>query len=412
MGILMTGIDHGAAPIDIRTIFSFTKKDMADALGILKGQKGILGCVMISTCNRMELYLSTNEDFSDSIFDLLCEIREVDAEKYRQYFNILEGRKAVRHLFRLSAGLESRILGDDQIITQVKDALSFARDCYATDHVLETLFRQAVTGAKKVKTTNNLLPADQSVVKTAIRTLKEDGYSFDGKTCLVIGNGVMGKLAANSLEKQGADVTVTVRQYRSGHVEIPEGCARIDYGRRMERFPFCDYVFSATVSPNYTLTKELAASKVEKPMVLVDLAVPRDIDPQIGELEGIRLFDVDDFREEAVSEAQKAAISEAEQLLNEQMQEFFDWYDCVDLIPQIQHIKELAGSDLEVRLTKQIRQLPISPDEKKELNAQIESAAERTINKMIFELKGCVTRSAFLELLDGMEKIYGEKNDG
>ncbi len=412
MSILMTGIDHTDAPIDIRTIFSFSKKCTAEALNILKQVKGICGCVLISTCNRMELYLSTDEAFSGSILDLLCEIREVDPGPYRQYFRFREGREAVRHLFWLSAGLESRILGEDQIITQVKDALSMARECYATDHVLETLFRQAVTGAKKVKTTNNLLPADQSVVRTALHTLQEAGYSFDGKTCMVIGNGVMGKLAALSLAELGADVTVTVRQYRSGIVEIPEGCSRIDYGRRMEFFPSCDFVLSATVSPNYTLTSEQIAQQIKRPMVLVDLAVPRDIDPSSAKLDGVKLYDVDDFREVAVSEEQKTAIAEAKQLLNEQMQEFYDWYECVDLVPRIQQIKKSAGEDLEVRLTKQIRQLPISGEEKKQLKEQIESAGERTMNKLLFELRQKVSDAAFREMLDGMNEIYGgEAND-
>ena len=281
MGIQMIGIDHSVAEIDIRTIFSFTKKCTAEALEQLKQVKGVEGCVLLSTCNRMELWVSTNEDFSDDLYELLCRIREVDPGRYRQYFKRREERDAVHHLFRLAGGLESRILGEDQIVTQVKDALAFARENFATDHVLETLFRQAVTAAKKVKTGIALSPSDQSVVHIAIQTLKEQGYIFEGKKCMVIGNGVMGKLAANQIRRQGADVTVTVRQYRSGIVEIPEKCHRIDYGRRMELFGECDYVVSATVSPNYTLTRELVEEHLQKPVVLIDLAVPRDIDPQV-----------------------------------------------------------------------------------------------------------------------------------
>ena len=408
MGIQMIGIDHSVAEIDIRTIFSFTKKCTAEALEQLKQVKGVEGCVLLSTCNRMELWVSTNEDFSDDLYELLCRIREVDPGRYRQYFKRREERDAVHHLFRLAGGLESRILGEDQIVTQVKDALAFARENFATDHVLETLFRQAVTAAKKVKTGIALSPSDQSVVHIAIQTLKEQGYIFEGKTCMVIGNGVMGKLAANQIRRQGADVTVTVRQYRSGIVEIPEKCHRIDYGRRMELFGACDYVVSATVSPNYTLTRDLVEEHLQKPVVLIDLAVPRDIDPQVRELEQVTLFDIDCFRDDARSEEQKEAIRQAEACFAEQMDEFYTWYECVDVIPKIQDIKEKVAMDLELRLQKKLRELPVEEEVRAQLREDIESAAVRTMNKLLFGLRDGVERKTFRESLGCLEKIYEE----
>ncbi|MCD8105820.1 MAG: glutamyl-tRNA reductase [Lachnospiraceae bacterium] len=440
MAIRMAGIDHENAPIDIRTVFSFTKKSMAEALEILRRVKGVEGCVMISTCNRMELYLSTGEEFDSDIYELLCAIRDIPGSlDYRPYFCFRQEREAVHHLFRLAAGLESRILGDDQIVTQVKDALGFSREQYAADHVLETLFRMAVTAAKKVKTRGALSSTDQSAVRAAILTLKKDGYTFAGKKCMVIGNGVMGKLAATELRQQGADVTVTVRQYRSGVVEIPPECSRIDYGRRMELFGECDYVLSATVSPNYTLTRELVencrkrmadredlvilndagkeqipADPVEdvslRPVVLIDLAVPRDIDPSVAELDGVRLYDIDCFREEAVSEAQKQAIADAELLFEKQMEEFFNWYECLDVIPKIQAIKEQVALDLEKRLTRQLRSLPVPMQEKEALDKEIEAAAERTMNKLLFGLRGCVSDAAFRECIEGLGKLYDPEN--
>lgn len=408
MGIQMIGIDHSVAEIDIRTIFSFTKKCTAEALEQLKQVKGVEGCVLLSTCNRMELWVSTNEDFSDDLYELLCRIREVDPGRYRQYFKRREERDAVHHLFRLAGGLESRILGEDQIVTQVKDALAFARENFATDHVLETLFRQAVTAAKKVKTGIALSPSDQSVVHIAIQALKEQGYIFEGKKCMVIGNGVMGKLAANQIRRQGADVTVTVRQYRSGIVEIPEKCHRIDYGRRMELFGECDYVVSATVSPNYTLTRELVEEHLQKPVVLIDLAVPRDIDPQVRELEQVTLFDIDCFRDDARSEEQKEAIRQAEACFAEQMDEFYTWYECVDVIPKIQDIKEKVAMDLELRLQKKLRELPVEEEVRVQLREDIESAAIRTMNKLLFGLRDGVERKTFRESLGCLEKIYEE----
>ncbi len=406
MGIEMTGIDHSMAGIDDRMIFSFTKKSMRELLEYMKTVPGVAGCVMISTCNRMELWVSTEPDWEGNLYDILCEVRQVPPEIYRKYFVFRQEREAVEHLFRLAAGLESRILGEDQILTQVREALAFSRENYAADHVLETLFRQAVTAGKKVKTEVALPAADQSVVHTAIRQLKMKGFVFEGKNCLVIGNGVMGKLAATLLRAQGADVTVTVRQYRSGVVEIPGGCRRIDYGRRMEVLPECDCVVSATVSPNYTLTRELVRDVLKKPALLLDLAVPRDIDPGIGELPGVHLYDIDSFREEARSGEQMQAIRGAEKLIAEQMEDFSAWYECLDVMPVIGRIKEEIAEDLLRRLVKRLRELPVNEECRKKLEADIGAAAVRTVNKMLFGLRDRLEQRTFRECLDSMNGIY------
>jgi glutamyl-tRNA reductase len=357
----------------------------------------------------MELWISTNDKYDSDLYELLCEIREVPSETYRNYFRFREEREAVNHLFRLSGGLESRILGEDQIVTQVGDALAFAREHYATDHVLETLFRQAVTAAKKVKTGVHLSSSDQSVVHIAIQDLKEKGMTFEGKKCMVIGNGVMGKLAATMLQREGADVTVTVRQYRSGVVEIPRYCSRIDYGRRMELFGECDYVVSATVSPNYTLTRELVETHQKKPVVLIDLAVPRDIDPNVRSLPDVQLYDIDCFRKEAHSEEQLQAISEAEACMAQQMEEFYTWYDCVDVIPVIEDLKQKIADDLEPRLKRELRELPIEEECRRQLQEDIKAATVRAMNKMLFGLRDGLDRMTFCRSLDCLEKIYKEE---
>ena len=376
----MIGIDHTRAGIDVRTVFSFTKKKMAEALAVLQKVPGIEGCVLISTCNRMELWASTDDGFpEEGLYEQLCKIKEADPGMYRPYFVFRKEREAVQHLFWLAGGLKSRILGEDQIVTQVGEALSFAREQYATDSVMETLFRMAVTAAKKVKTEVELSHTDNSVVRTAIDTLKAEG----------------------------ADVTVTVRQYRSGIVEIPLGCKRIDYGARMELFPKCDYVVSATVSPNYTVTKELVAQAYAKEVVLIDLAVPRDIEPTVTELPGVQLYDIDCFRAEARSEAQKAAIAQAEHCMEEQIEEFFNWYEGRDIVPRIQSIKEEAAADVEARLTKKLQHLPVEAKELEELKQEILQASMRAMNHMLFGLRDEVSSRTFLECLDGLEKVYG-----
>ena len=408
MSISMIGIDHSKASVDIRAKFSFTKKRAIEAMKKLKEEHGILGCIILSTCNRMEVWVSTQDDEEISLYDFLCKEKEVEKDEYQDYFMKRENEEAVRHLFYLTSGLKSQILAEDQIITQVKDALTLARDAYCTDNVLEVLFRMAVTAAKKVKTEVTFSRANTSVIHQAMERLKNQGFSFEGKTCMVIGNGEMGKVTALALKEAGADVTVTVRQYRSGVVNIPQGCKRINYGERMELLPDCDLVVSATASPNYTLTKEnfeeikLDAASV----VLIDLAVPRDIDPEVGKLQNVSLYDIDSFRIDAASPKLQASMQKAGEILDDQMKEFYDWFNGRDIFPRIEEIKADAVEDLNLRITKILKKTPMEQKDRESLLRAIDTAAGKVVNKMIFGLRDSLEQDVFLDCVEGLEKIY------
>ena len=408
MSISMIGIDHSKASVDIRAKFSFTKKRAIEAMKKLKEEHGILGCIILSTCNRMEVWVSTQDDEEISLYDFLCKEKEVEKDEYQDYFMKRENEEAVRHLFYLTSGLKSQILAEDQIITLVKDALTLARDAYCTDNVLEVLFRMAVTAAKKVKTEVTFSRANTSVIHQAMERLKNQGFSFEGKTCMVIGNGEMGKVTALALKEAGADVTVTVRQYRSGVVNIPQGCKRINYGERMELLPDCDLVVSATASPNYTLTKEnfeeikLDAASV----VLIDLAVPRDIDPEVGKLQNVSLYDIDSFRIDAASPKLQASMQKAGEILEDQMKEFYDWFNGRDIFPRIEEIKADAVEDLNLRITKILKKTPMEQKDRESLLRAIDTAAGKVVNKMIFGLRDSLEQEAFLDCVEGLEKIY------
>jgi glutamyl-tRNA reductase len=408
MSISMIGIDHSKASVDIRAKFSFTKKRAIEAMKKLKEEHGILGCIILSTCNRMEVWVSTQDDKEISLYEFLCREKEVEKDEYQDYFMKRENEEAVRHLFYLTSGLKSQILAEDQIITQVKDALTLARDAYCTDNVLEVLFRMAVTAAKKVKTEVTFSRANTSVIHQAMERLKNQGFSFEGKTCMVIGNGEMGKVTALALKEAGADVTVTVRQYRSGVVNIPQGCKRINYGERMELLPDCDLVVSATASPNYTLTKEnfeeikLDAASV----VLIDLAVPRDIDPEVGKLQNVSLYDIDSFRIDVASPKLQASMQKAGEILDDQMKEFYDWFNGRDIFPRIEEIKADAVEDLNLRITKILKKTPMEQKDRESLLRAIDTAAGKVVNKMIFGLRDSLEQEAFLDCVEGLEKIY------
>lgn len=409
MSISMVGIDYNKASVDVRAQFSFTKKNAALAMEKLKETPGILGCIILSTCNRMEIWASTQEEWEGSLFDFLCEEKGKNPEEFRRYFVERKEGEAIEHLFYLTSGLKSQILAEDQIITQVKDALSMARDVYCTDNVLEVLFRMAVTAAKRVKTEVVFSRGNSSVIHQAIQKLRETGYSLDGINCMVIGNGEMGKVAALALAEAGARVTVTVRQYRSGIVSIPKGCDRINYGERMEFFPSCDLIVSATASPNFTLTKELIQQTVteKKQQILIDLAVPRDIEPSVKEIEGMTLYDIDSFKIDTNSLELQESMQKAALILKEQMEDFYCWYDGRSLIPRIQDIQAEAVQDLNLRILKILRKTPMEEGDRENLLNAIDTAAGKVVSKMMFGLRDTLEKEEFLNCVEGLEKLYG-----
>lgn len=409
MSISMIGIDYSRASVDIRAQFSFTKKNAVTALEHLKQETGILGGVLLSTCNRMELWVSTQEDWQGSLYDFLCREKGREPEEFQDYFVQRTGAEAVEHLFYLTSGLKSQILAEDQIITQVKDALALSREAYCTDNVLEVLFRKAVTGAKRVKTEVTFSRGNSSVIHQAIEKLKEQGYELLGKTCMVIGNGEMGKVTAMALREAGAKVTVTVRQYRSGMVTIPPGCDRINYGERVGFLPKCDLAVSATASPNFTLTRELLEQAgLAKELILIDLAVPRDMEPAIGELPGITLYDIDSFKITADSPALRESMEKAGKILAEEIEDFYNWYQGRELIPRIQEIKAEAVEDFNLRIMKILRKTPMEDTAREELLQAMDHAAGNVVNKMIFGLRDFLEPKEFISCVEGLERLYEE----
>lgn len=409
MSISMIGIDHSMAPIDIRALFAFTRKNAGEAMEKIKEQPGINGCIILSTCNRLEVWASVDEETEISLYEELCRLKKIQNREYEKYFIKREGHDAVEHLFYLASGLKSQILGEDQILTQVKDALGIAREHFTTDGALEVLFRMAVTAGKKIKTEVPFSHGNPSVIYQAIQMLEKQGYSVKEKVCMVIGNGEMGKMAAQTLREAGADVTVTIRQYRSGVVSIPVGCSRINYGERMDYLPECDLVVSATASPNYTLTEELFEDvRVERPMILIDLAVPRDIDPEIRKKDNITLYDMDSFRTGETPKELADNLEAAGSIVKAQMNEFFQWLEGRDIIPRIQEIKADAVEDLNLRIEKIFRKTPMEDSDRENLKKAVDTAAGKVVNKLIFGLRDSLNQDVFLECVEGLEKLYEE----
>ncbi len=404
MKIKMAGIDYQKAPVEVRERFSMTASMVERALREGRRTPGVTGCVIISTCNRTEYWISGEEDTFDELdaVSLLCREKGLAASEYGEYFTAREGKEAVHYLMELSCGLKSQIFGDDQIITQVKRAVDMAREQGALDPVLEILFRTAVTGAKKVKSRVLLVGVDRSVAAAMGSLLLGEGIEIFGKRCLVIGNGEIGRLAAAELVRLGGKVSMTLRQYKAKEAVIPAGCHVIDYQDRYEVLPDMDLVVSATVSPHYTLTREQAEGKLGTGgKVFVDLAIPRDIEPMLGSLPGIRLFDMDSF-DTIKSEGDRRQIKEADEILRKYETEYEQWYAFREYVPVVKRISKLAGEDTAARLKKELRQYPLKREEREALSESIERAAAKVAAKLCYGLREDMEPELWKPCLEGL----------
>ena len=357
--ICMVGTDHGLAPADVRSAFTLPEDVRAAELESIKGAIGATGIVVLATCNRTELWASFDgvepparsigengvPRADDPMVAALCAAHRLDPADYAHYFVCRAGNDAVGHLFQVACGLRSAIVAEDQIVSQVKQALANARELGVADSCLEVLFRQAVTAAKQVKSGVRFTRAYTTAVDQAIARLEEDDVDLAQSTCMVIGNGAYGRLAASTLAQKGARVMVTVRQYTHGAVRVPSGCEGVPYANRYGYVPGCDVIMSATTSPHYTLVREqfeqaLAVREDKRPLHIFDLAIPRDVDPAIAEIGACVVHDIDEFVTEIGQENAKA-IEAAQKLLDSGINDFWDWVRRRDVAA---HVKPPTSS--------------------------------------------------------------------
>ncbi|MGN8896141.1 NAD(P)-dependent oxidoreductase [Flavonifractor sp. HCP28S3_F3] len=336
MNLIMAGLDWYHAPIDLREALSFTRGQVVELNRRLWKDPRIEGCALLSTCNRTELYLSCGDGVDVDPGELLCEAAGVDHARFAQVFTICKGRQAARRLMEVAGGLRSQIWGEDQIVTQVKGAIQTAREAGTADSVLETLFRNAAAAGKEIKSKVRFVGVPRSAAQSGVEKLAAHLDGLAGKKALVIGNGEMGRLAADLLHAAGCAVTVTLRSYHHGQTVVPAGCAVTAYEKRYDAMEGMDLVLSATTSPHYTVAAYELAELSRPPKVLVDLAIPRDIEPGVGELPGFTLYNVDDLGVEVCRDIPP----EAEEILEKYLSQLEQWENYRSCLPGLERVKQ------------------------------------------------------------------------
>lgn len=320
MKLTVTGVNHRTAPVEVRERLAFDAAALPGALKTLRASHGVQEALILSTCNRVEV-AAASDDHSDMralVGRFLSECRRVPPELVHAHLYHHENREAVRHLFRVAASLDSMVVGEPQILGQMKAAYAVAKAHGALGGELEAVLTAAFRVAKRVRSETGIGRSAVSVSFVAVELAREIFGSLAGKKVLVVGAGKMSELAARYLYRSGAtQIFVTNRtEDRAAELARLFGGSTIPYNAFLARLPEIDILIASSGAPHYILHKDDMRRVIEarrnRPVFLIDIAVPRNIDPAINELDNVFLYDIDDLQR--VVEANRSArLKEAEQ---------------------------------------------------------------------------------------------------
>jgi glutamyl-tRNA reductase len=352
MQIIALGINHKTAALETREKIAFADKHKAEAYASLIGKSAVSQCVIVSTCNRTEIYAMADDACRgrDALILMLSAVKGADYGEIENSIYFYSGFEAVSHLFRVTAGLDSMILGETQILGQVRESYEKAVELGAVGKELHGLFQQAVRCAKKVQTETGINNNSVSVSSIAVDMIKKELGSFEGMKVLVIGAGKMSRLTLKHLHDLGArDIRITSRTHHNAKNLADQFAGKtVDFSRKRETLPAIDIIISSTGAPHLLLRKEDMISVMKqrdhKPMFIIDIAVPRDIDPAVREVENVYLYDMDSLQQAADAnrrEREKDA-SAARNLVAAEAEVFQGWFKTLEVAPVIRALREKA----------------------------------------------------------------------
>lgn len=398
MHVIVVGINHKTAPVEIRERLTFDPLQLGDAMVQLQGKKSILENVILSTCNRTEIYAVVDQIHTGRYYikEFLSQWFQIEKDEFTPFLFIYEEDGALEHLFKVTCGLNSLILGETQILGQVRTSFLLAQEKKTSGTVFNQLFKQAITLAKKAHSNTDIGANAVSVSYAAVELAKKVFGTIENKHVLILGAGKMGELAIENLHGSGAtNVTVVNRTY-----EKAKDLASRFHGkaRSMDELQAAlmeaDILISSTGAKDFVLTKQMV-EQIEKkrrgkPLFMVDIAVPRDLDPAIAELEGVFLYDIDDLEgivQANLQERQKAADTIL-LMIEEEIVQYKQWLNMLGVVPVISALREKALNIQSETMKSLERKLPnLSEREIKVLNKHTKSIINQMLKDPILQVK-------------------------
>ncbi|HYL21999.1 MAG TPA: glutamyl-tRNA reductase [Gemmatimonadales bacterium] len=412
MTITVLGVNHRTAPLEVRERFAHGPGEIPASLERVLAA-GARGGVLLSTCNRTEFYLSDPDDAApEAVWALLSE-RLGGARRASDYGYTQRDREAVRHLYRVSAGLDSMILGETQIQGQVRDAweLSKAR----AGPALHRLFQSALLVGARVRSETGLAAGAASAPSAAVAVAAKIFTRLAGRSALILGAGDVAELAATCLASEGVRVTLVAnRTYERARAIAEELHARaLALDEAWDHFADADIVLCSTAAPHAVVTWDRVAPAVARrggrPLCILDLAVPRDVDPAVAQLENVFLYDIDDLQAVAAQAAaqRRGDIPAAEHIVSEEVERFWAWYGGLAVVPVLKELRDQMERVRADELERALRRMHLSPEDR----AQVEHFSHALLNKFLHQptiaLKEAAGAGRGYGLLEAIKRLFG-----
>ncbi|MFV8828729.1 glutamyl-tRNA reductase [Alkalihalobacterium sp. APHAB7] len=417
MHILVVGLNYKSAPVEIRERFAFPAGELPQALHKLRNMKSILECTIVSTCNRTEIYVVSDQLHTGRHFTkvFLSEWFNLAREEFTSYLDIREDEHAIEHLLRVTCGLDSMVLGETQILGQIKDSFLLAQENGATGTIFNHLFKQAVTLAKRAHSETEIGNNAVSVSYAAVELGKNIFGDFQDKHVLILGAGKMSELTAKHLHANGASKITVINRTEAKAAELAKRF--LGTSRPMEQLADAlidaDILISSTGARDYVITPAIAKQAMKKrkgrPLFMVDIAVPRDLDPALADFDDIYLYDIDDL--EGIVQAnlaeRKKEAEKIELMIEEEIVEFNNWLNTLGVVPLISALRTKALTIQADTMDSLVRKLPDLTDrDKKVLSKHTKSIVNQLLKEPITRVKELAAEEDAQRSLELFTKIF------
>ncbi len=421
--IALLGVNHKTAPVEIRECLTLRNFPDSSPLELLSGIPGIKEAVFLSTCNRVEaLVTCQGEDAIESVKQLWLSRSDLNEKKLNQSLYVHRNQEAIRHLFRVAASLDSMVVGEPQILGQIKDAYKKAVEAKATGMILNRLLHKAFSVAKRVRTETRIASHAVSISYAAVELARKIFGDLYGKTAMLIGAGEMAELAAQHLKTNGVKGLIVANRTLSRAVNLARdlGGKPISLDEVDQALVDVDIVISSTGAPDIILTRD-RVKKIMRPrrhnlLFFIDIAVPRDIDPKVNDIENVYLYDIDDLKgivEFNKAEREKEA-ARAERIVESEVIKFLSWMESLDIVPVIQRIQQKGEEIRQRELSRSKKCLKgLTAEQEKALDVMTRSIVQKLLSDPIIFLKKNVSPENNKQLLDITSKLFGlNERDG
>lgn len=418
MHTIVVGLNYKTAPIEIREKLSFVEAELPKAMEALQKEKSILENVIVSTCNRTEIYAVVDQLHTGRYYvkQFLAKWFDLPIETFSTHLFIREEDEALEHLFKVTTGIDSMVLGETQILGQVKKSFLEGQELGTTGTVYNQLFKQAVTFAKRAHSETAIGENAVSVSYAAVELAKKIFGSLGRKHVAILGAGKMGELAIQNLYGSGVGkVTVINRTFE----KAKSLAAKFEGEAKSMKELQCslleaDILISSTGATDYVIDYELMQFverlRKGKPLFMVDIAVPRDIDPRVGDLPNVFLYDIDDLQgivESNLAERERAAVEITDMIQHEVVQ-FKDWFATLGVVPVISALRKTASRIQEETMASINNKMPnLTERERKILNKHTKSIINQLLKEPILQAKEMANSSNASEKLQLFQDIFG-----